>query len=57
MIKYSEKSFNILSRDSLTDMTLIMYACKAGASGVGSVDIACKITDYLIQLGADLEAK
>ena len=38
-------------------MSLIMYAVKAGASGVGSVDIACKITEYLIQQGADLSAK
>ena len=29
-------------RDSLTDMSLLMYACKAGASGVGSVEAATK---------------
>jgi CAP-Gly domain-containing linker protein 3/4 len=57
MIKLKTHLTLFVFRDSLTDMTLIMYACKAGASGVGSVDIACKITDYLIQLGADLEAK
>jgi len=44
-------------RDSLTDMTLVMYACKAGASGVGSVDTASKITEYLVKQGADLSAK
>ena len=31
-------------RDSLTDMSLLMYACKAGASGVGSVEAATKVT-------------
>jgi hypothetical protein len=44
-------------RDSLTDMTLIMYAVKSGASGVGNVDTATKITEYLIDQGADLSAR
>jgi len=44
-------------RDSLTDMTLVMYACKSGASGVGSVDTSSKITSYLVDKGADLAAK
>ncbi len=44
-------------RDSLTDMTLIMYAVKSGASGVGNVDTATKITEYLIEQGADLSAR
>ena len=30
-------------RDSLTDMTLLMYSCKAGASGVGNVEAAVKV--------------
>ena len=38
-------------------MTLVMYAAKAGASGVGSVDTASKIASYLVQKGADLSAK
>lgn len=44
-------------RDSLTDMTLIMYAVKSGASGVGNVDTATKMTEYLIEHGADLSAR
>ena len=44
-------------RDSLTDMTLLMYSCKAGASGVGNVGASVKIVNYLVELGADLEAR
>ena len=44
-------------RDSLTDMSLLMYACKAGASGVGDVEAATKITTYLVELGCDLSAR
>ena len=38
-------------------MTLMMYAVKSGASGVGNVDTATKITEYLIDQGADLSAR
>jgi hypothetical protein len=38
-------------------MTLIMYAVKSGASGVGNVDTATKMTEYLIEQGADLSAR
>ena len=44
-------------RDSLTDMSLLMYACKAGASGVGDVEAATKITTYLVERGCDLSAR
>ena len=30
-------------RDCLTDMTMLMYACKAGASGVGDADAAARV--------------
>ena len=33
-------------RDSLTDMTLIMYASKSGASGVGDVQSATRVTRH-----------
>ena len=39
-------------RDSLTDMTLLMYCCKAGASGVGNVEAAVKVileSKYLLR--------
>ena len=44
-------------RDSLTDMTLLMYSCKAGASGVGNVGSSVKIVNYLVELGCDLTAR
>merc|ERR1719232_1388871 len=44
-------------RDSLTDMTLLMYSCKAGASGVGNVGSSVKIVNYLVELGCDLQAR
>ncbi len=44
-------------RDTLTDMTLLMYACKAGAGGVGDADAAASIADRLLKLGADTGAK
>ncbi|TRY74970.1 hypothetical protein TCAL_11612 [Tigriopus californicus] len=41
-------------RDSLTDMTLLMYACKAGANGVGDAQSAARVAKLLIDMGADL---
>lgn len=41
-------------RDGLTDMTLLQYACKAGAHGVGDLDKACDTVQLLIDKGADL---
>ena len=34
-------------RDSLSDMTLLMYACKAGANVVGDVKAAAKVSSHL----------
>lgn len=41
-------------RDGLTDMTLLHYACKAGANGVGNVTAATKTVGLLLDRGADL---
>lgn len=41
-------------RDGLTDMTLLHYACKAGANGVGNVTAATKTVGLLLDKGADL---
>ena len=30
-------------RDSVTDMTLLMFTCKAGAAGVGDGSVAAKV--------------
>jgi len=44
---------NIGDRDGLTDMTLLHYACKSGARGMGSTDEACRAVSWLLQRGAD----
>ena len=31
-------------RDAVTDMTLLMYACKSGASGVGNTEAAARVS-------------
>ena len=31
-------------RDSVTDMTLLMYACKSGAAGVGNTEAAARVS-------------
>uniref|UniRef100_A0A8D0GYB7 CAP-Gly domain containing linker protein 3 n=1 Tax=Sphenodon punctatus TaxID=8508 RepID=A0A8D0GYB7_SPHPU len=41
-------------RDGLTDMTLLHYACKAGAHGVGDPDAAVRLSNQLLTLGADV---
>ncbi|XP_075692376.1 CAP-Gly domain-containing linker protein 3 [Rhinoderma darwinii] len=41
-------------RDGLTDMTLLHYACKAGAHGVGDPAAAVRLTNQLLHLGADV---
>ncbi|CAG0888530.1 unnamed protein product [Darwinula stevensoni] len=44
-------------RDSLTDMTLLQYACKAGASGVGDVTLATKVVGMLLSKGAEVSIR
>ena len=44
-------------RDGVTDMTLLMYTCKAGAAGVGDGSIASKVAQRLIDLGASLKIR
>lgn len=44
-------------RDSVTDMTLLMFTCKAGASGVGDGQAAARVTKHLLELGASLDTR
>ncbi|XP_073243048.1 CAP-Gly domain-containing linker protein 3-like isoform X2 [Porites lutea] len=44
-------------RDGLTDMTLLHYACKAGAVGVGDVSVASNVVSSLISKGSDVSQK
>ncbi len=41
-------------RDGLTDMTMLHYACKAGANGVGDAEEACRMVNLLVGKGADV---
>ncbi|KAM4641585.1 CAP-Gly domain-containing linker protein 3 isoform 1-T1 [Discoglossus pictus] len=45
---------HVNDRDGLTDMTLLHYACKAGAHGVGDPAAAVRLSNQLLQLGADV---
>ncbi|XP_007895014.2 CAP-Gly domain-containing linker protein 4 isoform X1 [Callorhinchus milii] len=45
---------HVNDRDGLTDMTLLHYACKAGAQGIGDAEIAAKFAAQLIDMGADV---
>nr|XP_032800488.1 CAP-Gly domain-containing linker protein 3-like isoform X2 [Petromyzon marinus] len=47
------RDFNVNDRDGLTDMTLLHYACKAGAQGVGCPEAAGRLAQRLLSLGAD----
>jgi hypothetical protein len=40
-------------RDGLTDMTILHYACKSGARGIGNADLACGLVTFLLSIGAD----
>ena len=35
-------------RDAVTDMTLLMYACKSGAAGVGDTSAAARVSPNLV---------
>ncbi|XP_069500415.1 CAP-Gly domain-containing linker protein 3 isoform X2 [Ambystoma mexicanum] len=45
---------HVNDRDGLTDMTLLHYACKAGAHGVGDPAAAVRLSSQLLMLGADV---
>lgn len=45
---------HVNDRDGLTDMTLLHYACKAGAHGVGDPAAAVRLSNQLLLLGADV---
>ena len=38
-------------RDSVTDMTFLMFTCKAGAAGVGDGTMAAKVLRFGIEMG------
>ncbi|XP_056669198.1 CAP-Gly domain-containing linker protein 4 isoform X2 [Monodelphis domestica] len=52
-----KRGCNVNDRDGLTDMTLLHYTCKSGATGIGDVETAVKFASYLIELGADVSLR
>jgi CAP-Gly domain-containing linker protein 3/4 len=44
---------HIDDRDGLTDMTVLHYACKSGARGIGNADAAGELVRFLLSIGAD----
>ncbi|XP_064477315.1 CAP-Gly domain-containing linker protein 3-like isoform X2 [Ornithodoros turicata] len=48
---------NVNDRDGLTDMTLLHYACKSGAEGIGSVTNATRTVGMLLDMGADVSLR
>ncbi|XP_064626723.1 CAP-Gly domain-containing linker protein 3-like isoform X2 [Lineus longissimus] len=49
-----QRGANPNDRDGLTDMTLLHFAAKAGAHGMGDATAACKAVNLLISSGADV---
>ncbi|XP_015914966.1 CAP-Gly domain-containing linker protein 4 [Parasteatoda tepidariorum] len=49
-----KRGANVNDRDGLTDMTLLHYACKAGANGVGNAKTATRTVGLLLDKGADI---
>ncbi|KAI0207755.1 CAP-Gly domain-containing linker protein 4 [Lamellibrachia satsuma] len=49
-----KRGAHVNDRDGLTDMTLLHYASKAGAHGLGEADEACQVVRMLHARGADV---
>ncbi|XP_060549753.1 CAP-Gly domain-containing linker protein 3 isoform X1 [Pantherophis guttatus] len=49
-----KRGCHVNDRDGLTDMTLLHYACKAGAHGVGDPAAAVRLSNQLLALDADV---
>ncbi|KAK7099935.1 CAP-Gly domain-containing linker protein 3-like isoform X2 [Littorina saxatilis] len=52
-----KRGANINDRDGLTDMTLLHYASKAGAAGIGDPDLAAQVVQDLLNKGADVNIR
>ncbi|KAM6912787.1 CAP-Gly domain-containing linker protein 4 [Xenentodon cancila] len=48
-----KRGCGVNDRDSLTDMSLLHYCCKAGAPGIGDAKTAATFARQLLALGAD----
>ncbi|XP_025109929.1 CAP-Gly domain-containing linker protein 3-like isoform X2 [Pomacea canaliculata] len=52
-----KRGANVNDRDGLTDMTLLHYASKAGAAGIGDPDLAAQVVISLLNKGADVNIR
>jgi CAP-Gly domain-containing linker protein 3/4 len=43
-----ERNGHVNDRDSLSDMTLLHFACKAGAAGIGDPQVAAEVISLFI---------
>lgn len=48
-----KRGAHINDRDGLTDMTLLHYASKSGAAGIGDPELAAEVVSMLLSRGAD----
>ena len=48
-----KRGAHINDRDGLTDMTLLHYASKSGAAGIGDAHLAAEVVNMLLAKGAD----
>ncbi|XP_046583518.1 CAP-Gly domain-containing linker protein 4-like isoform X1 [Haliotis rubra] len=53
----TKRGANINDRDGLTDMTLLHYASKAGAAGIGDPELAARVVSSLLSQGADVNIR
>eukprot|EP00112_Aurelia_sp_Birch-Aquarium-sp1_P023216 Seg683.1_Seg683.6 transcript_id=Seg683.1_Seg683.6/GoldUCD/mRNA.D3Y31 product="CAP-Gly domain-containing linker protein 3" protein_id=Seg683.1_Seg683.6/GoldUCD/D3Y31 len=52
-----QRGGHVNDRDGLTDMTMLHYACKSGAAGVGDATLSSETVQALIEKGADYTQK
>ncbi|GFO03242.1 Cap-gly domain-containing linker protein 3 [Plakobranchus ocellatus] len=52
-----KRGAGVNDRDGLTDMTLLHYATKSGAAGIGDADCAMRVASMLIDAGADVHIR
>ena len=52
-----KRGAHVNDRDGLTDMTLLHYAAKSGAAGIGDAESAMRVVSMLIDAGADVNIR
>ena len=57
LLQILKRGAHINDRDGLTDMTLLHYASKSGAAGIGDPEVAAKVVLMLISKGSDVNIR